>query len=72
VVEAALDDFEGRGRDPVDEAMLAVDAAGPEAGKVALERFGFAGALEWVAEGGVKDFRRRRWPNLPLQHIKSF
>lgn len=46
---AALEDNQRLTLHPIDQPMFAVDAAGPEAGIVATERFGFARALEWVA-----------------------
>jgi hypothetical protein len=41
-VEAAGDDTDNRVGDGVDQAVLAVNAAGPGAGELVLERFGLA------------------------------
>lgn len=35
--------------DLIDRPMLLIDAAGPAAGEFMLERFGFAGAGEWIS-----------------------
>ena len=49
MVVAGLDDDEVVGVDGVDDAVFLVDAAGPEAGQVAGEASGFAGANTRVA-----------------------
>src|SRR5829696_3822464 len=51
VVVAGLDDDEFVGLDRVDQAVFVVDASGPEAGEVAGEAFGLAGAGTGVAGG---------------------
>jgi hypothetical protein len=54
-VEAAGDDADGGVRDRVDQAVLAVDAAGPGAGELVLERLGLAEALERIALDGLDE-----------------
>lgn len=49
VVVAALDDDQAVTLDPVDQAVLAVNAAGPVAGKIAFQWFRLAGSIEGMA-----------------------
>lgn len=46
---AALEDNQRLTLHPIDQPIFAVDAAGPEAGIVAAQGFGFARAFERVA-----------------------